>query len=52
VAKGLPRSIKAGLDLLEIGGGGLRSPLKPLNENEIAELDSILSAINKEVYQH
>lgn len=52
VAKGLPRSIKAGLDLLGVGGGGFRSPLKPLSENEIAELDSILSAIEREIYQH
>ena len=50
VAKGLPRSIKAGLDLLGVGGGGFRSPLRPLHEAEIAELDSILSAINSEVY--
>src|SRR5690606_18738696 len=46
VAKGLPRSIKAGLDLLGVGGGGFKSPLKPLSENEIAELDSILSSID------
>src|SRR5690606_38479001 len=52
VAKGLPRSIKGGLDLLGVGGGGFKSPLKPLSENEIAELDSILSAIEIEVYQH
>lgn len=52
VAKGLPRSIKGGLDLLGVGGGGFKSPLKSLSENEIAELDSILSAINKEVYQY
>lgn len=52
VAKGLPRSIKAGLDLLGVGGGGFKSPLKPLNEHEIAELDSILSAIENEVYQY
>lgn len=51
VAKGLPRSIKAGLDLLEIGGGVLKSPIKPLSEREIAELDGILSAIENEVYQ-
>src|SRR5690606_628777 len=49
VAKGLPRSIKAGLDLLGVGGGGFKSPLKPLSENEIAELDNILSAIESEV---
>ncbi|WP_316817558.1 dihydrodipicolinate synthase family protein [Pedobacter nyackensis] len=52
VAKGLPRSIKAGLDLLGVGGGGFKSPLKPLSENEIAELESILSAIESEVYQY
>ncbi|MPS66633.1 MAG: dihydrodipicolinate synthase family protein [Chryseobacterium sp.] len=52
VAKGLPRSIKAGLDLLGVGGGGFKSPLKPLNEHEIAELDSILSAIENEVCQY
>ncbi|TJZ60082.1 dihydrodipicolinate synthase family protein [Sphingobacterium olei] len=51
-AKGLPRSIKAGLDILGVGGGDFKSPLKPLNENEIAKLDSILSAIEGEVYQH
>lgn len=52
VAKGLPRSIKAGLDLLGIGGGGFKSPLKPLSENEIAELDKILSAIESEVHPY
>ena len=52
VAKGLPRSIKAGLDLLGVGGGGFKSPLKPLNESEIAELDSILSVVENEVYQY
>lgn len=52
VAKGLPRSIKAGLDLIGVGGGGFKSPLKSLSENEIAELDSILSAIESEVYQY
>lgn len=52
VAKGLPRSIKAGLDLLGVGGGGFKSPLQPLNEAEVVELDSILSAIESEVYQY
>lgn len=52
VAKGLPRSIKAGLDLLGVGGGGFKSPLKPLSENEIAELDKILSAIESEVHPY
>lgn len=52
VAKGLPRSIKAGLDLLGVGGGGFKSPLNPLSINEIAELDRILSRIEREVYQY
>lgn len=52
VAKGLPRSIKAGLDLLGVGGGGFKSPLRPLNEAEIVELDKILSAIESEVHQY
>lgn len=52
VAKGLPRSIKAGLDLLEVGGGYFKSPLKPLSENEIEELDNILSAIEEVVVQN
>lgn len=51
VAKGLPRSIKAGLDLLGVGGGNFKSPIKPLSENEIAELNKILSTIQSEVYQ-
>ncbi len=49
VAKGLPRSVKAGLDLLGIGGGGLKSPLQPLSESETEELDRILSAIKSKV---
>ncbi|WP_276681770.1 dihydrodipicolinate synthase family protein [Empedobacter brevis] len=49
VAKGLPRSIKAGLDLLGINGGHFKSPLQPLNEAEIHELNMILSAIKREV---
>ena len=49
VAKGLPRSIKAGLNLLGIGGGELKSPLKPLSQQEIAELDNILAALKNEV---
>lgn len=42
VAKGLPRAIKAGLDLMGEEGGGLRSPLLPLSEIEIKELNDIL----------
>lgn len=51
VTKGLPRSIKAGMDLLGVDGGGFRSPIQPLKQNEIAELDSLLSAIENQVYQ-
>lgn len=45
VAKGLPRAIKAGLDLEGEDGGQLRSPLKPLSDMEITELKNILSQI-------
>lgn len=45
VAKGLPRSVKAGLDIQGEDGGQLRSPLKPLADHEIAELKNILSSI-------
>lgn len=41
VNKGLPRTIKAGLKIKGIDGGFLRSPLKPLTESEIAELELI-----------
>ncbi len=46
VNKGLPRAIKAGLNILGEEGGNLRSPLKPLTENETQELASILSKLN------
>lgn len=49
VAKGLPRTIKAGLDWLGVGGGGFKSPLKALNKNEIDQLGKILSAIEHKV---
>lgn len=42
VAKGLPRAVKAGLNILGEDGGHLRTPLQPLTEMEIAELASIL----------
>lgn len=42
VAKGLPRAVKAGLNILGEDGGHLRNPLKPLTEAEIKELTSIL----------
>lgn len=47
VAKGLPRAVKAGLDLLGEEGGCLRSPLKPLSEGEMTELKNILTHIQK-----
>ena len=51
VTKGLPRAIKAGLQLLGEDGGHLRSPLKPLNNDEILELEQILSTIKELDYQ-
>jgi 4-hydroxy-tetrahydrodipicolinate synthase len=52
VAKGLPRSIKAGLDILGIGGGGFKSPLGPLSDHDIATLESILASVKSEEYQY
>ncbi|WP_404985995.1 dihydrodipicolinate synthase family protein [Chryseobacterium sp. M5] len=51
VAKGLPRAIKSGLNILGENGGQLRSPLKPLTELETSELKEILSTITHKVYQ-
>ncbi|MDE5492551.1 dihydrodipicolinate synthase family protein [Elizabethkingia meningoseptica] len=45
VAKGLPRAIKAGLNILGEDGGQLRSPLQPLTSEETKELKNILSAV-------
>lgn len=45
VSKGLPRTIKAGLKIQGIESGFLRSPLKPLTENEIAEFKLILKEL-------
>ncbi len=42
VATGLPRAIKAGLELMGTNGGYLRSPLQPLSEEETATLQKIL----------
>ena len=42
VAKGLPRAVKAGLNILGEDGGHLRNPLKPLTETETAELARML----------
>jgi 4-hydroxy-tetrahydrodipicolinate synthase len=45
VAKGLPRAIKAGLELLSQEAGELRAPLLPLNETEHRELRRILDRV-------
>lgn len=45
VEKGLPRAIKSGLHLQGIEGGHLRNPLKPLTDQEIKELNSILKLV-------
>ncbi|PTT13687.1 dihydrodipicolinate synthase family protein [Flavobacterium sp. HMWF030] len=45
VNKGLPRTVKAGLKIQGIEGGFLRSPLKPLTENEIEEFKLILEEL-------
>ncbi|MFP3590757.1 dihydrodipicolinate synthase family protein [Chryseobacterium sp. SIMBA_038] len=45
VAKGLPRAIKAGLNILGEEGGNLRSPLKPLTESETEELKNIIKTL-------
>jgi 4-hydroxy-tetrahydrodipicolinate synthase len=47
VAKGLPRAIQAGLNILGTDGGHLRAPLMPLTTAEIAELTAILDASKK-----
>lgn len=45
VAKGLPRAVKAGLNILGEDGGHLRKPLKPLTEIETVELRNILKSL-------
>lgn len=45
VAKGLPRAVKAGLDILGEESGHLRNPLKPLTEKEYEEFRKILNEI-------
>lgn len=45
VAKGLPRAVKAGLDILGEKSGYLRNPLKPLTEHETEEMRKILNEI-------
>jgi len=45
VSKGLPKAIKSGLEIRGQDGGFLRSPLQPLSESEVAELEKILNGI-------
>ncbi len=47
VAKGLPRAIKAGLNILGEDGGQLRSPLSALTAHEEVELKNILETLNR-----
>lgn len=47
VNKGLPRAVKAGLNILGEEGGNLRSPLKPLHEKETEELKNIIKNLMK-----
>ena len=49
VEKGLPRSVKAGLDLSGFDGGHLRSPLQALSDVEVNALKAILLSIKDEV---
>lgn len=46
VNKGLPRAIKAGLQLQGVESGYLRSPLSDLTGEEIAQLKQILASLN------
>jgi len=45
LAKGLPRAIKSGLEILGEEGGELRGPLKPLNSQEVTELATLLNTL-------
>ena len=47
VNKGLPRAIKAGLEIQGIEGGFLRSPLKPLTATEIEDFKLILKEVEE-----
>ncbi|WP_153392186.1 dihydrodipicolinate synthase family protein [Chryseobacterium vaccae] len=46
VNKGLPRAVKAGLNILGEEGGNLRNPLKPLTAEETQELKNIIKILN------
>ncbi|MDR2238118.1 MAG: dihydrodipicolinate synthase family protein [Chryseobacterium sp.] len=45
VNKGLPRAVKAGLNILGEEGGNLRSPLKPLTPAETEDLKNIMTTL-------
>ena len=45
VSKGLPRAVKAGLNILGEEGGNLRNPLKPLTAEETQELKNIIKTL-------
>lgn len=45
VGKGLPRTIKAGLKILGVESGYLRSPLQPLTDADYQQLEKMLLAI-------
>lgn len=45
VNKGLPRAVKAGLNILGEEGGNLRNPLKPLTSGETEELKNIIKTL-------
>jgi len=45
VSKGLPRAVKAGLNILGEEGGNLRNPLKPLTPGETEELKNIIKTL-------
>ena len=49
LAKGLPRAIKSGLEILGEEGGELRGPLKPLNSQEVTELATLLNALKAQI---
>ena len=52
VAKGLPRTIKARLDILGEDAGYLRNPLKPLTDIENQVLKQILNQLNEKSKQN
>lgn len=47
VSKGLPAAIQAGLKILGIESGYLRSPLQPLSDQDYQQLSAILGRINQ-----